>query len=397
MDALRIRITGPLGSYLEGLWAALAGRGYSPLSIRNVAHLMAHLSRWLDRQGLAAADLSTDRIRQFLRHRRRAGYRGHLSTRGLEPILQHLRDVGATPPPARPLVVPTAIDHLVVLYCEYLRRERALSPGTVAFYLRVARAFLPSDGDLRALTAASVTAFVLRESRTFSVVYTKNKVSALRCLLRYLYVQAKITTNLAAVVPAVAGWRLSSLPRDVPAHILRQLLDHCNRRTHVGRRARAAVLLMARLGLRVGEVATLRLDDIDWTAGELLIRGKGGCLDRLPLPSDVGAALASYLRWSRPRVQSRAVFMRVHAPHDRLGPDGLKALVRAACTRAGLPTMGTHRLRHTAATQMLRHGASLTEIAQVLRHRHMDTTAIYAKVDRQALRQLAPPWPGAGA
>ncbi len=397
MDALRIRITGPLGSYLQGLWAALAGRGYSPLSIRNVARLMAHLSRWLGRRGLVAADLSTGRISQFLRHRRRAGYRGHLSTRGLEPILQHLRAVGATPPPARPVVVPTAVDHLIVRYSEYLRLERALSPGTVAFYLRVARAFLPSDGDLRALTAASVIAFVLRESRTFSVVYTKYKLSALRCLLRYLYVQAKITTNLAAAVPAVAGWRLSSLPRDVPPHVLRQLLEHCNRRTHVGRRARAAVLLMARLGLRVGEVATLRLDDIDWTAGELLIRGKGGCLDRLPLPADVGSALAAYVRWSRPRTQTRAVFMHVRAPYEPLSPSGLIGVLHAACTRAGLPTMGTHRLRHTAATQMLRHGASLTEIAQVLRHRHMDTTAIYAKVDRMALRQLAPPWPGAGA
>jgi integrase/recombinase XerD len=280
MDALRIRITGPLGSYLEGLWAALAGRGYSPLSIRNVVRLMAHLSRWLGRQGLAAADLSTDRISQFLRHRRRAGYRAHLSTRGVEPILQHLRAVGAVPPPGRPVVVPTAIDHLVVLYSEYLRRERALSPGTVAFYLRVARAFLPPDGDLRSLTAASVAAFVIRESRTFSVGYTKYKVSALRCLLRHLYVQAQIATNLAAAVPAVAGWRLSSLPRDVPPQVLRQLLQHCNRRTHVGRRARAAILLMARLGLRAGEVAALRLDDIDWRAGELLIRGKGGCLDR---------------------------------------------------------------------------------------------------------------------
>lgn len=398
MDASRIRISGPLAPHLESLWAALAARGYSPLSIASMARLMARLSRWLGRQGLMAAQLDADQTGRFLRHwRRRAGSRRQLSMRGLEPILQHLRAVGVGPPPVRPVVVPTAIDDVVAPYSEYLHRERALSPSTVSFYLGVARAFLPPSGDLRSLTAASVTAFVLRESRTFSVAYTKCKVSALRCLLRYLYVQAKIATNLVAVVPAVAGWRLSSLPRDVPAHVLRQVLEHCNRRTHVGRRARAAVLLMARLGLRVGEVATLRLDDIDWTAGELLIRGKGGCLDRLPLPSDVGAALASYLRWSRRRVESRAVFLRVHAPHDRLSPEGLKALVRAACTRAGLPTMGTHRLRHTAATQMLRHGASLTEIAQVLRHRHMDTTAIYAKVDRMALRQIAPSWPGAGA
>jgi site-specific recombinase XerD len=358
---------------------------------------MAHLSRWLHPQGLAAADLSTDQIGRFLKHRKRAGYTGWLSSHGLEPILQHLRAVGATPPPVRPVVVATAIDHLVARYSEYLRRERALSPSTAAFYVRMARTFLPPDGDLRSLTAASVTAFVLRESRTFSIAYTKCKVSAVRCLLRYLYVHAEIPTNLANVVPAVAGWRLSSLPRDVPPHVLRQLLQHCKRRTHVGRRARAAVLLMARLGLRVGEVAALRLDDIDWTAGELRIRGKGGCLDRLPLPADVGSALATYVRWSRPRIDSRAVFLRVHAPHDRVSAGGLKSVLRAACTRAGVPRMGTHRLRHTAATQMLRHGASLTEIAQVLRHRHTDTTAIYAKVDRLALRQLAPSWPGAGA
>lgn len=397
MDASRIRINGPLARYLEGVWAALVGRGYALLSIVRVARLMAHLSRWLGRRGLAAGDLSTDEIGRFLRHRRRAGYRVYVSTRGLEPILQHLRAVGATPPPVRPVVVPTAVDHVVARYSEYLRRERALSPSTAAFYLRMARTFLPPDGDLRSLTAASVTAFVLRESRGFSIAYTKYKVTALRSLLRYLYVHGDIATNLAAAVPAVAGWRLSSLPRDVPPHVLKQLLEHCNRRTDVGRRARAAVLLMARLGLRVGEVAALRLDDIDWAAGELLIRGKGGYLDRLPLPADVGSALAAYVRWSRPRIESRAVFARIRAPHDRLTPEALKGVLRTACTRAGLPAMGTHRLRHTAAAQMLRHGGSLTEIAQVLRHRHIDTTAIYAKVDRPALRQLAPSWPGGGA
>jgi len=394
MDASRIRINGPLARYLEGLWAALAAQGYRPLSIANVACLMAHLSGWLGRWRLTAADLGTDQIGRFLQHRRRAGYTAWVSSHGLEPILQHLRAVGAAPAPVRPVVVPTAIDHLVARYSQYLRRERALSSSTGTFYVCMARAVLPPDGDLRSLTAASVTAFVLRESRTFSIAYTKYKVTALRCLLRYLYVHGDIPTNLAAAVPAVAGWRLSSLPRDVPPHVLKQLLQHCNRRTHVGRRARAAMLLMARLGLRVGEVAALRLDDIDWTAGELLIRGKGGYFDRLPLPADVGSALAAYLRWSRPRMDSRAVFLRVHAPHDRLRAGGLKSVLRAACTRAGLPTMGTHRLRHTAATQMLRQGSPLTEIAQVLRHRHVDTTAIYAKVDRVSLRQLAQPWPG---
>lgn len=394
MDASRIRISGPLAPYLEGLWAALAGRGYTPLSMANVARLMAHLSRWLAGQRLAAGDLSTSQIGRFLKHRRRAGYTGWLSSHGLEPILQHLRAVGATPPPVRPVVVPTAIDLVVGRYSEYLRRERAVSPSTAAFYLSIARTFLPPDGELRSLTAASVIAFVLKESRTYSVSYTKYKVSALRSLLRYLFVQGDIATDLAASVPPVAGWRLSSLPRDLPSDEVKQLLGSCNRRTDVGRRALAALLLMVRLGLRAGEVAALALDDIDWTQGELIIRGKGRRLDRLPLPADVGSALAAYARWSRPRAQSRKLLLRVHAPHGALSSGAVKSIVRAACRRAGLPALGAHRLRHTAATQMLRHGSPLTEIAQVLRHRHVDTTAIYAKVDRVSLRQLAQPWPG---
>lgn len=394
MDASRIRISGPLAPYLEGLWAALAGRGYTPLSMANVARLMAHLSRWLAGQRLAAGDLSTSQIGRFLKHRRRAGYTGWLSSHGLEPILQHLRAVGATPPPVRPVVVPTAIDLVVGRYSEYLRRERAVSPSTAAFYLRIARTFLPQDGDLRSLTAASVTAFVLKESRTYSVSYTKYKVSALRSLLRYLFVQGDIATDLAASVPPVAGWRLTSLPRDVHPDEVKRLLGSCDRRTDVGRRGLAALLLMVRLGLRAGEVAALALDDIDWTQGELIIRGKGRQLDRLPLPADVGSALAAYARWSRPRAQSRKLLLRVHAPHGALSSSAVKSIVHAACRRAGLPALGAHRLRHTAATQMLRQGAPLTEIAQVLRHRHVDTTAIYAKVDRVSLRQLAQPWPG---
>lgn len=393
MDASRIRIKGPLARYLEGLWAALAAQGYRPLSTANVARLMAHLSRWLRRKGLSAADLGPDQIGRFLKHRRRAGYTGWLSSHGLEPILQHLRAVGATPPPVRLVVVPTAIDHVVARYSEYLRGEQALSPSTAAFYLRIARTFLPPD-DLRSLTAAGVTAFVLKESRTDSVSYTKCKVSALRSLLRYLFVQGDIAIDLAASVPPVAGWRLSSLPRDLPSDEVKQLLGSCNRRTDVGRRALAALLLMVRLGLRAGEVAALALDDIDWTQGELIIRGKGRQLDRLPLPADVGSALAAYARWSRPRAPSRKLLLRVHAPHGALSSGAVKSIVHAACRRAGLPALGAHRLRHTAATQMLRQGSPLTEIAQVLRHRHVDTTAIYAKVDRVSLRQLAQPWPG---
>lgn len=394
MDASRIRITGPLGLHVKGLWSQLSARGYTDLSIANVARLMAHLSRWLARQGLSATDLTTDHIDRFLRHRRRTGYTCWLSRRGVQPILEYLRTVGAALPrnEAR-TAVPTPLDQIVDRYLDFMRRERAVAPTTASFYERIARAFLPHDGNLRSLSVARVTAFILKESRTYSVAYTKYKVSALRSLLRYLYVQGAIATDLAAAVPAVAGWRLAAMPKDVPPDFIAQLLGSCDR-TPRGRRTRAAVLLMVRLGLRAAEVAALRLDDVDWRAGEMLIRGKGGTTDRLPLPTDVGSALAAYVRWSRPRAATRMVFVRVRAPHGALSSNGVKSLLRAACGRAGLPATGTHRLRHTAATQMLRHGASLTEIAQVLRHRHVDTTAIYAKVDRGSLRQLAQAWPG---
>jgi integrase len=276
----------------------------------------------------------------------------------------------------------------------YLTRERDLAPATARFYLHVAQAVLPGDGDLTRLTAHTVTRSMLEISHRYSVAYTKYWVSAVRGLLRYLFAHGKIATDLTGAIPAVAGWRLTGIPQDLDPTVVAQIVRACDGRTHEGRRTRAAVLLMVRLGLRVGEVAALRLDDVDWRAGEIVIRGKGRRTDRLPLPVDVGAAVAAYVRRSRPRAETRVLFLSVHAPHRPTGSNGLKSAVRAACRRAGVPEIGTHRLRHTAASQMLRRGSSLAEIAQVLRHRHLDTTAIYAKVDRVALRDVARPWPG---
>ena len=397
MKPSRIRIRGPLATHVDGLWSELATQGYSPLSIANVARLMAHLSRWLGRQRLEPIDLNEKQIERFLRHRRRAGYTCWLSPRGLEPILTYLRDLGVVSPQETPRIIITAVDTVMERYMRYVREERAVTESTANFYERIAREFLGRFGDISGLNAANVTSYVLQESRTCSVGSAKLKVSALRSLLRYLYVHDDIAIDLAASVPAVAGWRLTALPKALRPDEVKQLLGGCDRRTHVGRRAYAAVLLMVRLGLRAGEVATLELDDIDWSGGELLIRGKGNQLDRLPLPADVGTALASYVRQSRPRAASRRVFLRVHAPLRGLSSGGVTQIVGAACKQAGLAPVGSHRLRHTVATEMLRHGASLSDIAQVLRHRHVDTTAIYAKVDRVALRTLAQPWPGGEA
>jgi integrase/recombinase XerD len=394
MRKVKIRIRGPLTADLPGLCAALHARGYTRLSIHSLARLLAHVSGWLADHQLQACDLNRDTIERFARDRRAAGYTGHGWASSLDPLLKYLRAAGAAPP-LEPLAhVPMPNDAILEAYRDYLTRERGLAPGTIGFYLRVARTVLPADGDLTHLTARTVTGRVLAVSRQYSVASTKYWVSAMRALLRYVFVQGAVAVDLTGAIPAVASWRLTGLPRDLDWGVVTQMLRACAGRTPEERRARAAILLMVRLGLRVGEVAALRLDDVDWTAGEILIHGKGARIDRLPLPADVGAAVAAYVRRSRPATDSRILFQRLRAPHGPTGATGLNSAVRAVCRRAGVPEIGTHRLRHTAASQMLRAGSSLAEIAQVLRHRHVDTTAIYAKVDRAALRELARPWPG---
>ncbi len=220
--------------------------------------------------------------------------------------------------------------------------------------------------------------------------------SGLRCLLRYLRMVGLIELPLEWAVPGIADLRDRSLPRGLEPAVVAKLLASCDRRRTVGRRDYAILLLLCRLGLRRSEVARLTLGDLEWRAGELLVRGKGGRLDVLPLPVDVGEAIVSYLR-RRPRVDNRALFLRVHAPAGALRPSAVLSIVRAACRRAELPLVGAHQLRHTAATGMLRGGASLAQIGQVLRHRDQRTTARYAKVDRATLRKLARPWPEGGA
>jgi integrase/recombinase XerD len=220
-------------------------------------------------------------------------------------------------------------------------------------------------------------------------------VVALRSLLRYLHVAGLIATQLQWSVPWVADRRDRSLPRGLEPAALARLLASCDRRRTVGRRNYAILLLLVRLGLRAGEVAAMQLDDVDWPRGEIVIRGKGNRHEELPLPVDVGEALAGYLRHRpQPRSECRALFLRALGPTGSLSREAVGKIVREACVRADIPPVGPHRLRHTAATGMLRAGASMPEIAQVLRHRQSKTTAIYAKVDRLSLRALAQPWPG---
>lgn len=394
----KVRVVGPLAPHAAGFRRELERVGYRPNPVSDQLRLLAHVSRWLDAQELRVGDLTPTRVEEFLAHRRSEGYTLWLSAKAMVPMLGYLRGRGVVPTPVPPAPASES-EQLQERYRAYLVQERGLAAGTVAGYLHVSRLFWAAravDGELHLdrLTAAEVSDFVLAECASRSAGSAKYVVCGLRSLLRYLYLAGHTETRLDAAVPKVASWRLVGVPVAFGRAEVVRLLASCDRRTTFGRRDYAVLLVLARLGLRAGEVAALELADIDWRAGELIIRGKGRRSERLPLPVDVGEALAGWLRRGRPRCECTTVFTRVRAPHRRLTSGGVSQIVRAASVRAGLPVVHAHRLRHTAATQMLQTGASLPEVGQVLRHASMLSTAIYAKVDRDRLRSLALPWPG---
>jgi site-specific recombinase XerD len=317
----------------------------------------------------------------------------------LDPFLVYLRELGAIPPPA-PRVAAGAVERLLDRYRSYLAVERGLAASTVNGYATTVCPFLESRQvgdrlDLDGVTAADVTGFVVDSRR---VRRGREVVTAMRSLLRFLAVQGIVDGTLVAAVPSIARRRVG-LPQTLSPEQTRGLLDSCDRGTGRGRRDRAILLLLARLGLRAGEVAALMLDDIDWRAGEITVSNiKRGRRERLPLPVDVGQALTEYLQdGRRPDALTRHVFVRMLAPPRGLSSGGVAEVVRAAGARAGIGEIGPHRLRHTAASDMLAAGAGLAEIGEVLRHRLTQTTAIYARIDHQALGELARPWPTGGA
>jgi len=390
-------VSGPLSAYAAEYASWLRGQSYSRSAISDRLWQFDQLSRWLDREGLAVGALSAAACERFAASRRAAGRVTLVAPQSMALPVEYLRARGLTPKPVPPLAHGLVVD-LLADYGSYLLIERGLSPHTVFdAYVPAARLFLagrdgPGGLRLDRLAAADVSMFLTRECPKRSVSGRRDLVSALRSFLRYLHLAGRIEAPLVWALPAVADLRDRTLPRGLEPAAVTRLVASCDRRRLVGQRDFAILLLLSRLGLRAGEVAQLQLDDLDWRRGLLLVRGKAGRYDELPLPEDVGQALVSYLR-RRPRCSSRAVFVRVTAPRRELNRSTIGWVVRAACDRAGLPRVGAHRLRHTAATEMLRHGASLAEIGEVLRHREQKTTAIYAKVDRTALRPLARPWP----
>jgi site-specific recombinase XerD len=288
---------------------------------------------------------------------------------------------------------------LLAEFRTWLDRERGLSPVSVRCYFKQAKYFLGVIGGpdaVSTLDAGRVTAFMVEHSRGRNGWSAKAMVTSLRAFLRFVHATGRTTAPLAGAVPAVASWRLSALPRGLKAAEIEMLLAGCDRKTATGLRDYAVLSLLARLGLRGAEAAGLQLDDIDWRAGEIAVTGKGSRTERLPLPAPAGEGLVAWLTEGRPACESRAVFVTVRRPYRQLTPEAVRTVMGRACERAGLERRGTHWFRHALATEMLRAGASLPEVGQVLRHRSMLSTTVYAKVDQEALRPLARPWPGAG-
>ena len=395
--------TGPLGSYIDPFAQHLSIQGYADVTARGKLTVVAKLSRWLEQQQFSLNTLNEQQISAFLQElhrRRRRARRGDATT--LRELLTLLRANGAIPEPITPNP-PSALELLEDDFTCHLTEERGLAKATIDNYLPVVHHFLTvrfgeDAPETERLCIRDVTQFVLKHLCNLSPKSAQLSISALRCFFRFLYQRGLLLTDLAAAVPTVANWRLSEVPKFIAPQEVEQLLQSCNQSCLSGQRDYTVLLLLSRLGLRAGEVVHLKLDHIDWHAGLLNVRGKGGRMDQLPLPMDVGEALASYLRNGRPHCSAtRRVFIRLRAPYRGFASSvAIDCIVRRALQRAGLepPRKGAHLLRHTLATGMLRNGASLTEIGQLLRHRHPQTTEIYAKVDYATLVALAQPWPG---
>jgi integrase/recombinase XerD len=393
---LVLGLTGPLGPYVESFKSfLLEEEHYQRAPALKLVGLMTHLSGWMAANDVDVDALSAVRADEFVLARRAAGHTYLLSTRALMPVFGYLRRVGAMPEPVA--LVPDATGRLLARFADYLVEERGLTNGTVCRYVAAARLILDSgltgERDLGLITAAVVTDFVRARCAGRSPAGAANLTCGLRSFLRFVHATGLSPVDLSAAVPSVASRADVFLPRGVDQATVAALLDSCDRNRLVGRRDYAVIMVLARLGLRSGEAARLGLDDVDWRAGLVVVHGKGRAVDTLPLPVDVGEAVASYLSWEGLQRKTRALFVRVRAPHGPLAPASVSMIVCRACRRAGVAEIGAHRLRHSLATEILRSGAPLSEVAQALRHRSIDTTARYARVDRVSLRRVAAVWP----
>jgi site-specific recombinase XerD len=401
-DGVRQRLrVGPLSDYLDTFAQTLSACGYATTTGQLHLRTIAGLSRWMSRHDFLTQDLGEQVVTQFLQDRRREGWVSNSDPKALALFLEHMRQENVVPRVAQS-VEEDGLGQLQRDFERHLRQERGLAATTIVNYLRVSRTFLTTHFNKemvepQQLRPIDVIHFVRRIAQLQPPSTTKFTINGFRAFLRFLYAYGRTDTDLTSSVPTVPYWKVDAIPRSLKVPEVEALLRSCDRTTTVGKRDYAVLCLLARLGLRAGEVVAMTLDDIDWHAGELTIRGKGMTHERLPLLAEVGQALATYLQEARPSCATRHLFVTARAPlHKFAGPSTVGRIVEHALERAGLnpPQRGAHLLRHSLATTLLQRGASLQEIGDVLGHRYPATTQIYAKVDIAALQSLVQPWPG---
>jgi len=389
-----VLVRGPLAPFADAYRQALEDRRYTPLTVVNLQRQVSHLSSWLDDRRIEVGQIDEATFDVFFADERSWG-RGPsgFSRPGLACLLGLLRDRGVVSGPTQRGSSPA--EELMDAFGRYLRSERGLVSGTVANYVDAARRFVAGRGanEMTTVTSAEVTGAVVARSAVVSVSATQNYVAGLRAFLRFCFIEGLVGDDISQAALAVTGRRRSLLPRGITKRDADALLASCDRRTALGRRDYALIVIMLRLGLRRSEIAALTLEDVDWRAGELVVVGKGARLDRLPLPTDVGAAIAAYLKHARPVSDRRQVFLQARAPFEPIASGTVASTVRRACRRAGVAEVGSHRPRHTVACDLVAAQVPLPQIAQVLRHQSLQSTAIYARVDLDRLRCLAQPWP----
>ena len=376
-------------------------QGYHRNTAKYMIGLVAALSRWVDQKGLSIKELNEITLNEFLLYRGQRGSIFRIEPPTLRQLLQHLREKGVVPD-----AVPADYDSkriaIVSDFAEYLTHERGLKQVTIDSYLSKAGRFLSYKFGtkpivLNEIHPSDIVRFILQKTETVSAKQVQSIVCALRSFFRFLYQRGETAIDLSPSALNVADWRLSGLPKFLEPGQVERLLQSCNQDTLSGQRDYVILLMLARLGLRAGDIVHMTLDDIDWEAGELIVSGKSCRQERLPLLEDIGQALVRYLRYGRPQCSSRRVFIRIKAPHKGFSSSvAICDILKRALARAKInPAFkGSHLFRHSLATQMLRGGATLVEIGEILRHRRLDTTQIYAKVDLPALKALAQPWPG---
>lgn len=392
-----------LGSHLDSYTLLVSRLGYRRRTVREQLWALAKLGKWLEREGLVVADFSEGIIERYLDHAGKSVHRRRGDVLTLHRFLDHIRSKGLIPC-SEPKVDASPLGMIKKRYDNYLTNERGVTAVTGSRYWYFIRCLLVDcfgDGPirLRELCAQDISRHLLRRSHSRTPKVAQLMVVALRSFFRFLFEHRETECDLSKAVLPVPTWRLADVPKYLESHEVEHLLNGCDRSTPVGRRNHAVLLLLARLGLRAGEVVALELDDIDWRAGEVAVRGKGMFHDRLPLPHDAGKALAMYLQKDRPECSTRRVFVRMRAPHRGFHhPSTVSTIVSRTLKQVGLnPAIkGAHLLRHSLATGMLRRGSSMVEIGDVLRHRSANSTEIYAKVDTECLRSIARPWPGEG-